>query len=194
MPLEPQKHSGPWKVCYSLAPHTVSSTFLGYDERGREKFDTTRSRLGEAVYQLKYGGDRSLASNIAKAVAEFVVTKAFPVDLVVPLPPSKKRSIQPVQLVAQLVAKELGIAYDSKALLKVRDTDELKSLAQLHDREDALRGAFSAGPSAREKVVLLLDDLIRSGVSMRIATETLLNEGGATAVYAVALTRTRINR
>lgn len=95
---------------------------------------------------------------------------------------------------AQLVAKELGIAYDSKVLLKVRDTDELKSPAQLQDREDALRGAYSAGPSVREKVVLLLDDLIRSGVSMRIATETLLNEGGATAVYAVALTRIRINR
>lgn len=89
----------------------------------------------------------------------------------------------------------LGIAYASKALAKVKETPELKSLTELEERRAALIGAFAASPAAlRGKVVLLFDDLYRSGASMQEAALSILNAGDVKAVYAVALTRTRSNR
>ncbi len=40
--------------------HTISSTFLGYNEYGHAQYDTTRSTLGELLYQLKYRGKNTV--------------------------------------------------------------------------------------------------------------------------------------
>lgn len=195
MKVEPIAIAGPWTAGYTLAVHTVSAEFLGYDEQGHPKFDTVRSEMGEALYQLKYRGDTAAVFQLAQAVAEFMVKKGHRVDIVVPLPPSQTRAIQPVAAIAEQVAKKLRIAYDSRGLRKVKTTPELKSLTELADREAALKGAFTASvPAVKGKVVLLLDDLYRSGASMKEAAKTLLEGGEASAVYAVALTRTRVNR
>jgi predicted amidophosphoribosyltransferase len=193
MKIEPQKFSGPWKAGYSLAQHTISAEFLGYNEQGHPKFDTIRSDVGEQLYRLKYQGDSAAVAKLAALAADFVAGKGFPVDLVVPLPPSRARAIQPVASIAERVAKRLKIGYDAKGLRKVKDTPELKSLTELDDRKKALQGAFAASPSVRGNAVLLFDDLYRSGASMEEAALALL-AGGAKSVYALALTRTRRKR
>lgn len=195
MKIDPRSISGPWKAGYSLALHTLSADFLGHNEQGHPKFDTVRSEVGEALYQLKYQGDAASVRRLAKVAADFVAQKGFPIDIVVPLPPSKKRAVQPVAAIAEEVARQLKVAYDSKSLRKVKETPELKSLTELEDRKEALKGAFVASPtSVKGRAVLLFDDLYRSGASMQEATRTLLESGGAAAVYALALTRTRKNR
>lgn len=194
MEIAPSSLSGPWKAGHALALHTVKSEFLGYDEQGHAKYDTTRSAIGEALYQLKYQGHTASATKLAKAAAAFVATKGYPVELVVALPPTKKRSVQPVTLIAEEVAKRLGVPFDLKGLRKVKDTPELKSLTDLREREKALKGAYAPAESVRGKTVLLFDDLYRSGASMKEAARTLAENGGAKAVYVLALTRTRINR
>lgn len=192
MQIDPRRFSGPWKVGYSLAPHTVSSEFLGYNEQGHPKFDTVRSDIGEQLYRLKYQGDSSAIPKLARVAAEFVASKSFPVDLVVALPPSKKRAVQPVSAIAETVAKALNVQYDAKGLRKLQETPELKSLDDVNERRKALAGAFKAG-DVEGHTVLLFDDLYRSGASMEEAAATLL-AAGAKAVYALALTRTRSNR
>lgn len=195
MKIDPLTISGPWKAGFSLAPHMLSAKFLGYNEQGHPKFDTVRSEIGERLYQLKYQGNSSAVQELAGVAAEFVTSKRLPVEVVVPLPPSKKRTIQPVAAIAEEVAKRLNISYDSKALRKIKETPELKSLVELEDRKAALDGAFAASPAFFQgKVVLLFDDLYRSGASMQEATRSILDSGGAKAVYALALTRTRANR
>lgn len=167
---------------------------MGYDEQGHAKYDTTRSAIGEALYQLKYQGHTASATKLAKAAADFIATKGYPVELDVALPPSKKRSVQPVALIAEEVAKRLQVPFDSKGLRKVKETPELKSLSDLKGREKALKGAYAPAESVRGKTVLLFDDLYRAGASMQEAARTLVENGGAKAVYVLALTRTRINR
>ena len=186
--------TGPWKSGYTLALHTVKSEFLGDDEQGRPRFDTTRSAVGEALYRLKYQSSAKAAAKLARVSAEFVLKKGFPVDLVVALPPSKKRLVQPVALIAEEVAKRLKVPYDSKGLRKVKDTPELKSLTDLKERKKALKGAYVPSAAVKGKTILLFDDLYRSGASMQEAARTLLEAGEAAAVYALALTRTRTNR
>jgi competence protein ComFC len=192
MKIDPQRIEGPWKLGYSLALHTISSEFLGYNEQGHPKFDTVRSEVGEQLYQLKYQGNTKAAATLSSAAAEFVAKKALPVDLVVALPPSKKRAMQPVASIADGLAKKLRVEYDPNGLWKVKETPELKSLTELPERRKALKGAFAAGP-VMGRTVLLVDDLFRSGASMEEATQTLL-AAGAKAVYVLALTRTRSNR
>lgn len=51
--IQPQTIEGPWDAGYVLDKHLVSSTFLGQDQFGRDRFDNTRTVLGELVYQLK---------------------------------------------------------------------------------------------------------------------------------------------
>lgn len=190
----PSAITGPWKAGFALDEHTVSSEFLGYNEHGHAIYDTVRSEIGELVYRLKYQGDQSTVTQLAQVVAEFISHKKLPIDAVVPVPPSKQRRVQPVGLIAESVAKRLDIAYDSKALRKVRESPQLKSVIQLKDRRAALAGAFTASAEALQgKSVLLLDDLYRSGASMEEAARTI-RKSGARTVYALALTRTRTKR
>ena len=194
MKISPRAIAGPWKAGFTLDEHTVSSDFLGYNEQGHAVYDTVRSEVGELVYRLKYQGDQSTAPRLARVVAEFISSKKLLIEVVVPLPPSKQRSVQPVRSIAASVAKRLDIAYDSRALRKVRESPELKSMTELKDRRAALAGAFIASAEALEgKSVLLLDDLYRSGASMEEAARAI-RKSGAKAVYALALTRTRTNR
>lgn len=195
MKTDPRTIAGPWKAGFTLDAHTVSSEFLGYNEQGYPKYDTVRSEIGERLYKLKYQNDASAISQLARVAADFIAAKRLPIEVVVPLPPSKKRIVQPVAAISEAVAKRLDIAYDSKALRKIKETPELKSMTELEVRKAALAGAFAASPSALQgKVVLLFDDLYRSGASMQEATQAILTSGGAKAVYALALTRTRTNR
>lgn len=194
MKISPRAIAGPWKAGFTLDEHTVRSDFLGYNEQEHAVYDTVRSEVGELVYRLKYQGDQSAVPPLARVVAEFISSKDLPIDVVVPLPPSKQRSVQPVRSIAASVAKRLDIAYDSRALRKVRESPELKSMTELKDRRAALAGAFIASAEAlKGKSVLLLDDLYRSGASMEEAARAI-RKSGAKAVYALALTRTRTNR
>ena len=44
---------GNWDSGLAYDLHTVASTHLGVDENGYDRFENTRSEMGELVYQLK---------------------------------------------------------------------------------------------------------------------------------------------
>ena len=45
---------GRWKKGFAHDGHTLSSVYMGIDESGHNQWETTRSEMGELVYQLKY--------------------------------------------------------------------------------------------------------------------------------------------
>ena len=94
----PLKNYGAWRLGWSLDVHTISSEFLGYDETGHEQFKTTRSHLGELLFQLKYR-QQNTADQIADVMAAFLADKPNLLrrtDLISPVPASKVRVVQPV--------------------------------------------------------------------------------------------------
>lgn len=106
------------------------------------------------------------------------------------MPASKKRAVQPVGLVAQLLAKGLGVKVVD-AVLKVKRTPELKNVS-VEERQKVLVGAHTVAPAdIKGKNILLLDDLYQSGATMNAVATILLQKGGATRVFALALTRTK---
>src|SRR5688572_8678903 len=98
MTTRPVQVQGAWWLGWTLDVHTTSSEFLGYDANGHPQFDTTRSELGELLHQLKYRG-QGAADQVAAVMADFFVDKPVAlsrVDLVVPMPASTARAVQPV--------------------------------------------------------------------------------------------------
>ena len=60
------------------------------------------------------------------------------------------------------------------------------------ERHSALEEAIQSGKTdVAGKSILLIDDLIESGSTLRRVASVLLDNGEATSVYALVLTRTR---
>lgn len=60
------------------------------------------------------------------------------------------------------------------------------------ERQELLQNAIRKGQGdIRGRRVLLFDDLIESGSTLRRVTEVLLKDGGASVAYALVLTRTK---
>jgi predicted amidophosphoribosyltransferase len=198
MPLniKPIAIKGPWSSGWALDLHTLSSSFVGDDAFGHPQFENKRSEIGELLYQFKYRGDRSGLTAICETAATFILSRKLPVDVIVAVPPSnEKRRSQPLPLIAKGVAGRLSCEYRPDALVKVRQTEELKSVFDLVQREKLLHGAFRALPQLLEgRNVLLLDDLFRSGATLAEAAREILENGRAKSLLAVTLTKTRSNR
>jgi predicted amidophosphoribosyltransferase len=190
--IDPIRLSGPWVDGYVLErQHTVSSEFLGHDSFGNPQFDTKRSELGELVFRLKNRNDRSTIDSIADTAVEFIKGWAPPVDLIVPIPPSRKRAYQPVIQIANAIAARLDKPIGEAGVKKVKETPELKDVFDYGQRSKLLDGAFEADPSVVDgKDVLLVDDLYRSGATANIVAHSLLN-AGAKSVHMLAMTKTR---
>ena len=106
--INPQKLTGDWNTGFVLDIHTLSSTLIGYDAFGHERFDTKRSDLGELLYRLKYGNDTSVLDDILDTVVEFLQNNwkiVHLLDLILPMPPSDTgRRSQPVLELARGVS------------------------------------------------------------------------------------------
>ncbi len=186
---------GAWKKGYALDVQTLSSTLIGYSDTGRARFDTKRSEIGELLYKLKYRADKSAVDPIAIAAATLLTKWKPGPQLIVPVPPSTTRAVPPVLLVAQALAK-LGKIPCIDCVKTTREpTKQLKNVTDLEERKKLLDGLYSVDPAVtKEKRILLLDDLYRSGATMNAVTETLLGHGKAASVVALAITCTRSNQ
>ncbi|HME57996.1 MAG TPA: hypothetical protein VKF63_06645 [Terracidiphilus sp.] len=194
--IHPRKIKGKWEDGYALDFHTLSSRFVGYNGYGHPEFDTTRSELGELLYKLKYHADTEAVESLAATVVDFLRKQwTIEIDLIVPVPPSDtSRKRQPVLEVAQAISDRNGIALCSSCIQKVKQTPQLKNIYDYEERVSVLRDAFSTNkPNTAGRRLLLFDDLFRSGATMNIITERLIEDGGAKTVYALTLTRTKKN-
>ena len=158
-------------------------------------FETEYTELGGLLYRLKSQKDKSVVNEIVETVAEFVQRIwQPPVSMIVPMPPSNIRAEQPVVILAEALAERLRLPV-RHAVTKIKKTEQLKNINDYDERIRSLEGAFSADPSLlSEQRVLLFDDLYRSGATMNSVATVLHQQGKASEVYALTLTRTRVNR
>ena len=90
---------GNWTKGLAFDLHTVASVYLGPDEFGHDRFDNTRSEIGELVYQLKYKHDQSAVPKIIDLLSVIQGIEKF--DAIIPVPSSKARAVQPVDAIAK---------------------------------------------------------------------------------------------
>src|SRR6266849_1089685 len=109
--FKPLKIPGRWRDGYALDYQTIKSEFVGYDEFGHPRFDTTRTEIGELLYKLKYLRDQSTVKELVDSASNFVAGRKPGIDAIVPVPPSAARAIQPVFTLGQAIASQLNVAF-----------------------------------------------------------------------------------
>ena len=168
--------------------HVISSQPIGYVGEHMQ-FETTRSPLGELVYQLKYRNGQ--VDDIVETAVDFARQHwEGSIDCVVSPPASLHRLRQPVVLIAEGVARSLGVPTLPNAVVKATATQQMKNVP-IHERAPLLTDAIQAGTdSVQGRRVLLVDDLWETGSTLRRVAE-VLGKMGASEIRALAMTRTK---
>lgn len=187
------KLEGNWKKGFAYDVHTLSSSYLGVDDFGYERWENVRTEMGECVYQLKYSNDVLQVDKIVNLLQrKFKGLSTF--DFIVPIPPSQQRIIQPVYAIAKKLAEKNPVTY-LQALGK-KPSEQLKNIADVQERIKQVKGSMflEANPcSLKDKKVLLVDDLYRSGTTLTAATDILI-AASCKYVSVLTMTKTRSNR
>lgn len=194
MKVNIQKIEGSWKLGFVLDKHVDHSEFLGTDQFGHDQFDTVRTEVGEAIFQLKYRNDLSQIDVLSSAFVENLGGFFKKVGLVIPMPSSKNRTVQPLTLLAKAVAKKLDKPFFEKILVKNITTPLMKDLVTKEDKENALKGALSINDEITNDGkwdFLIIDDLYSSGASLGVATDILKTYNKVNNIYVGAFSRTR---
>jgi predicted amidophosphoribosyltransferase len=126
--------------------------------------------MGELINRLKYHSDETVVPKIIELINENLKNiKA--VDFIIPVP-----------LLKNAISKT--------------DTEELKSITNPARREALLRDSLKINPQIdiENKIILLLDDVYRSGATVRAVTDLLYNQAKVKSVYVLTMTKTRSNR
>ncbi len=194
MNFKMMKIDGDWSAGMVLDWHVAHSEFLGQNQYGHPEYNTVRTEVGEALYQLKYRSDLTQIDTLAKTMAD-AITLAFPtVSFIVPMPPSKQRATQPLTILANRVAELLKIPFFENILLKNGNTPQMKDIDTKEERIAALMGCFHINEAITNDGqwdVLIIDDLYSSGASLTAATQTMKTYSKVKNIFVAAFTRTK---
>ena len=180
---------GSWEIGYALDVQTISSEFTGYNEFGYETYNTVRSEIGELLFRLKYKQDKTVVPYIIEAIVKFIKNKDA-IDIIVPVPPSKERNIQPVLLIAEELGKKLQKPVIN-CVKKTKNTPESKNVFNIDEKVNLSTNLYEVNRELVEgKRILLFDDIYDSGITMNSITKELY-KNNSNAVFALTITKTR---
>lgn len=171
--------------------HSLGSEYIGEDAYGHPRFNTTRTEVGEATYQLKYHKDWSQVKPLAQAIAENIYPKLPEVGFIIPMPATTQRPRQPVTEVAKELGILLQIPMFSNVLLKAKCGKSLKDLDTKEEKIQSIGNSFSISDEISSEGplnVLVVDDLFHTGASMESACKVLRTYPKVGKIYVASLT------
>ena len=148
--------------------------------------------LDRWITAMKYGGDPALAAPLGALLIPQGVMLASRVTQIIAIPPSPRRMVErgfdhTAHLAAPLF-KVLGIKqhvrFQPKPLARTRDSPEQAGLDQQARRRN-LQGAFVAQPCVAGQSILLIDDVMTTGSTLREAARALREQGARTVIALV---------
>jgi ComF family protein len=158
------------------------------------RFEKERE-LQSVLHELKYGGKtrvgvllgRMLGNGILNAVGE------KPIDMSIPVPLHRaryrERGFNQSELLCRGIHETTGVPVASSVLHRVRHTQSQTTLSS-EDRKLNMRDAFAAARrgsvSITEKRILLVDDVITTGATIRECA-AVLRRGGADSIIACSV-------
>lgn len=137
-----------------------------------------------AIKRFKYNGEKWLAEPLGNMMSDLIKGEPLfkEIDLLIPIPLSKKRlaerGFNQSLLLAKTIGKNLDIPYRDDILFKIRETQDQIGLKR-SERLSNLEGAFEVKkPLALKGVrVLLVDDIFTTGSTAHHSSKTLLEAG-----------------
>ena len=144
--------------------------------------------LREAIHALKYRRRRALARPLGALLVAALPPDVRACDAVVAVPlfvtRLRERGFNQAELLAEAVTAEVGCRL-VRGLERTRATEHQVGMDR-HAREANVRGAFAWRGSPPPAAVLLVDDVLTTGATMRECARAL-RAAGASEVYGVAL-------
>jgi competence protein ComFC len=192
--IHPQRIHGNWRSGIALDFHTTRSTPIGPNSSGHMQYDTVRPEIAELLYQLKYHGVQEAAKDIIATAAKFLRPHWATFDLIIPVPASNVRAIQPVLIMANGIGAAVGRPV-VQCVTATRSTTQLKNVTDPEQRKKLRDGLYAV--DARHttgKNIVLFDDIFRSGSTLNAIADVLLTQGKAAGVRVLTITRTRSNQ
>lgn len=177
------------KYCYSCRRLSASSTHFEYIRAAGVYAGTLR----EAIHKFKYQGKDFLAVSLG----EFIVTQSqdkYPwseIDFVVPVPLHRidqiRRGYNQAQILAEVVAKELGKSLSVGNLTRNRKTKKQTELSR-EKRLTNLVDAFKIlNPTIfKSKNIILIDDVCTTGSTIEECSKEM-RRAGAKKVWGLVL-------
>ena len=147
----------------------------------------------ELVLALKYRHESAVAEPMAGLLARFLIDNPLSVDLIVPVPLSKRRErmrgYNQSALLARGLSRQLGITVQEKALFRRRNTASQASTSSAEERRANVRDAFAGKPDLLNgRRVLLIDDVATTGATLDACARAALDSGVA-SVWALTFAR-----
>lgn len=189
--IHPIQIMGNWDLGFSLDVHVVKSILIGEDDYGHRQFSTTRSAIGELLYQFKYKQRYDYLSEIVDTIIFFLNTHPDMrnINTILPVPPTKNRDYQPTFEIAEGLATELNIFCCFDVLENVSKV-EAKGLS--FDEKKKLNGSIIKKKMAtRKHNTLLIDDLYDTGATLFQCVNALRQDPLIDKIYVLTVTKTK---
>ncbi len=162
---------------------------------GARSFGYYRGELSKLAQALKFDGRRNLAGLLCPLLARTFVSSwdRKDIDLIVPVPlhprRRRERGYNQAAVLARGLSRLLAVPAWEGSLRRVRLTLPQVGLTDA-ERETNVRGAFACPGGSRisRQRILLVDDVMTTGATVRSAAQALL-DGGALRVSVLTLAR-----
>jgi ComF family protein len=154
--------------------------------------------IRRALHELKYGGEKRLATPLGEAIARRWQRAGAGGDLLVPVPVhadrARKRGYDQAELIARAAAVALGLSCApilerTRATIAQFDLDRSARATNV-DGAFALKPGGPPGEALRGRWIVLVDDVVTTGATL-VACAWPLLVAGAVGVSAVTAARER---
>lgn len=151
------------------------------------------NELLKIIRAFKYHKKREFDKLLSEILIEIINQKQLNLDdyIVCPVPIHKNRfksrKYNHMELVANILAKQLGLNVDNNMLSRVKDTKPFYKLSAI-ERKQNISDAFKVIGDAKNKKILLLDDIITTGATI-FELIKILQENNSSEIVVLTITR-----
>ncbi|SMB85754.1 comF family protein [Desulfonispora thiosulfatigenes DSM 11270] len=141
------------------------------------------------LHKFKFQKQGWLADAMIPLMADQVKRRKIKIDLIMPVPLHikrvRERGFNQAALLASKIARELQVTYDEKILIRKKNTSHQTGKNQ-RKRSTNLKDAFIVlnEESINNKNILIIDDVITSGATLRECSKVLVQKG-AKGIYGL---------
>ncbi len=147
----------------------------------------------QVIHEIKFFGKKSFAKFIGVELADLIsqYEEYLTADLIIPVPLHKIKLLERVfnksLLLSQAISKKIDIPVKQKVLKRIRNTRPQSKLNAV-ERQQNVKDAFRViDPAAvKGKTVVLVDDVLTTGSTMRACAESLDSAGVAKTLALTA--------
>lgn len=193
-PISEDDEEGVCRVCLAELPYTKNGGC--FETIGGASYLISpfmyEGGVRTAIRDLKFKSKTDNAVTLAMFMSGYAVNidEIKNADLIVNVPLSKnslmKRGFNQTKLMAEEISQRIGVPFDEKVLIKTRETRRQSSLSTFRERARNVLGAYECIGDVAGKIIVLIDDVYTSGMTVCNCANALLEEGAAKVIALTA--------